>query len=95
MKKYIECDCKSELLQIEYNEDDLNSTYITFYFIGKASNKNHFSLKDKLRAIWKIIRYGHPYSDGIVMNIDETIELKTFLNDIINKYLQNKGVLYG
>ncbi len=84
---YIECDCHTELLQLEYDKDTNGELYISYYSMGKKGFK--LSLRDKLRHIWKIIKDSTPYSDQICLNPDEICKLYGFLKKVKND-LRNK-----
>lgn len=79
--EYIECDCGSEIIQLQYIEDE-NCLNMSFFSIGKKNNKKMYSWKDKIIHILHIIRYGHPFSDSIILNKQEIKILEEFLNKI-------------
>jgi hypothetical protein len=68
---YVSCDCGTEVLKIEYNEEDKE------YYIGIYQFKKKYSIRDKLRGIWRIIRNGEPFGDQVVISkekMDKVIE---------------------
>ena len=74
---FIPCDCKSEVLIIEYDHN-IESADVAIY-------ENIQSFKHKL-SIWQRIRYavrclvnGRPYGDQIMMNKKQLKELRSFL----------------
>lgn len=83
MKEYIECSCGTELLQLEFGEEDDplgNELYISYYTYGQKGNR--YPLMMQLRHIWRIIRHGTPFSDYIILNGDNIGRLKKFLDKI-------------
>lgn len=85
--EYIECDCHTELLQLEFeNEEEVNEEidarflYISFYNLGVNDFKR--PLRSKLRHIWYIITKGTPWSDQIVLRKEERLKLTAFLNSL-------------
>jgi hypothetical protein len=83
--EYIECDCGGELIQLYYDKKNYPFLDMTFYSVGKDKNAKYFSFWQKLRHIWQIIKYGHPFSDGVVLNQDSAIQLKNHLNSYIRQ----------
>jgi hypothetical protein len=37
------------------------------------------SVKDRLRHIWQIIRHGHPYTDSVILDRDNIMNLVAYL----------------
>jgi hypothetical protein len=74
-KIYIECDCHTELIQLEY-EPDGDLLYMAYY---TYSHSKGFSIRNRLRHIWKIIRDGHPYNDEIILGRAERKKLELAL----------------
>jgi hypothetical protein len=52
---YIQCDCGAEILRIEHESEDKQ------YYISIYKLKGIYSIFNKLRWIWRIIRLGEPY----------------------------------
>jgi len=73
MSKYIPCDCGSEVLRIDY-DDECKTFDIMIYTL-----KGKFPLRHKLRHIWNIIKKGEPYSDQIVLRKNSALELKEYI----------------
>ncbi len=70
---FIECDCHSELMQLEYEENDDDDLLYVAHYIWSGNRKVPLAIK--LRHIWQTIKNGHPYSDQLVLNIDECRKL--------------------
>ena len=80
--KIFVCDCGGEALVVEVEEDDeLWDGYvnIAMWQLGKTS---YYGWRDKLRFIWFIIKYGHPYTDSIVIEKEKFKEFKRFIRGI-------------
>ena len=80
---YIQCSCMTEILHLEYeksHEDWPEELNISFYTYGIRDS--YYSWRFKLRHIWRILKYGTPYSDAIVLNEKEIEVLKEFLNGL-------------
>ena len=73
MSKYIGCDCGSEVLRIEY-DDETKEFYIGVYQLIKQ-----YSWRDKLHYIWQILRKGEPYGDQICLRKNSALELKEYI----------------
>lgn len=85
MKEYIECSCRTELLQLTFDEEDDslgNELCISYYTYGQKGNR--YPLMMQLRHIWKIIRHGTPFSDCIILNGDDIDRLRKFLDKIVD-----------
>ena len=78
-KILIECDCHTHLLQVVYDEED-QEVYVSLFSLGK--NGPRYSIFDKLRHIWEIIKTGNPYKDQICLNLDEINKLYEFLKQV-------------
>ena len=72
---YIPCDCGTEVLRIELDDETKE------YFIGIYQFKKGYTIRDKLRYIWRIIKTGEPYGDQIVINKDKMEELIGFIKE--------------
>lgn len=72
---YINCECGTEILRIEYDEQD------EFYYLSIYKLDKEHSLRNKLRYIWKIIKIGEPYEDQIVITKKQISKLSNFLKE--------------
>lgn len=81
---FLECDCYSEGIKFNYDEDGLLN--ISLYQRGfKPRTK---TWREKLRWIWQIITKDVPYDDEVVISKNKIKQLAVFTNEI----LSNKGV---
>lgn len=77
---FILCDCRSEILFIEY-DDQIRLADFAIYE-NFTSHLNKMSFWQKIRYIWQIIWNHKPYGDQIVLNKDQLKQLKTFLDSL-------------
>jgi hypothetical protein len=75
------CDCKSEILVIEYDHDIQLADLAVYKYAGFA---NKLSLFDRFRYVMKIIWSGKPYADQMVLTPKQLKEIKNFCSDILN-----------
>jgi len=75
---FLECDCYSEGIKFNYDEDGL--LYISLYQRGfKPRTK---TWREKLRWIWQIIIKDVPYDDEVIISKDKIKQLSEFVNEI-------------
>ena len=75
---FLECDCYSEGIKFNYDEDGL--LYISIYQRGfKPRTK---TWREKLRWIWQIITKDVPYDDEVVISKNKIQQLAVFANEI-------------
>jgi len=74
---FIPCDCHSEVLLIEYDHE-LKIAELAIY-----ENRNSYEYKtsfyQRLRYCYQALFLKRPYSDQIVLNKKQLVELKSFL----------------
>ena len=76
------CGCKNEVLVLEYDKDiGLMDCAI---YEHPSSFAYKFSWFQKLRYIWRVCRYNRPYNDQIVLNKNQLLRLRDFLNPNID-----------
>lgn len=77
---FILCSCGSEVLYIDYDHElNLADLAIFTSFYG-----HKISLWQKLRYCYRILFYGQPYGDQIVLNNIQLKELKDFISTRCN-----------
>jgi hypothetical protein len=79
-KLFIQCDCSSEILSIEYDYD-LAITELAIYE-HYVSFKNKMSLWQRLKYCWQVLWHKKPYADQMVLNSKQAKQLLNFLQDI-------------
>ena len=78
---FILCDCKSEILVLEYdNEYDLLELSI---YENLSSYSHKMSFWQKLRYIYQVLIKNRPYSDQIILTKDQLKDLLSFISGCI------------
>lgn len=75
------CDCKSEILVIEYDHE-MKLADLAIYRYAAFSNK--LSIFNRIRYAINIIWNGKVYADQMVLTQKQLKEIKNFCNDILN-----------
>lgn len=75
---FLRCDCYSEVLVVDYDKDF--STLELSIFGLHASHK--MSFLQKMRYLYQIIFHSEPFTDQIILQKQQILELKAFLNSI-------------
>jgi len=71
------CSCKNEILYIDYDQE-LKSADLCIY----NSPSIYLSFWHKIRHTYKLWFHGSPYSDQIILDKNQLISLKIFLDSI-------------
>jgi len=88
LEYFIECQCHSEGLRIEQDDED-KDVYLSLWYYGHQN----LTWKNKLRWIWSIIK-GKPYPDSIsvkpeliseIINILEKMKISYEISTRVNK----------
>lgn len=74
------CDCKSEILVIEY-DSEFEIADLAIYETG-CSYRNKIRLWQKLRYCWRVIVGNKPFADQIMLTKKQIRELKDFLSEL-------------
>ena len=77
---FILCDCRSEILVLDH-DFEYELTELSIYE-NMSSYNYKMSFWQRLRYIYRVLAYGRPYSDQIILNKDQLVELKNFLNSL-------------
>lgn len=77
---FIPCDCQTEVLYIEYDNDIRMADVALYEYRGYIVGR--MSFWQRLRYCWKILSSGRPYCDQLVLNLQQLKELKSFLSSI-------------
>jgi hypothetical protein len=75
---FIRCNCHTELLILDY-DGECDMVELSIYELVKVSKT---SLWQKFRHIYRVLRYGQPYTDQIILGRDQINELKAFINNL-------------
>ena len=74
---FITCDCRNEILMIEYDHDiRMADCAIYEHYIGHT---HKLSLWQRLRYCWRVLIHKKPYADQLMLNNKHLKELKDFL----------------
>ena len=77
---FILCECGSEVLVLEHDtEYDLMELSI---FENLSSYAHKVSFWQRLRYIYRVLVFGRPYYDQIVLNKEQVKELRKFLTNM-------------
>lgn len=77
---FIPCDCKSEILMIEYDHEYKIADVAIYDNISAFKNK--MSFWQRLRYIWQVLIHKKPYADQMVLDNKQLLDLKTFLSGL-------------
>lgn len=77
---FIPCDCRSEILMIEYDHEIQMADFAIYEFL--QSHRSKMSLWQRLRYIWRVLVHKKPYADQIVLDKKQLFDLKTFINSL-------------
>lgn len=77
---FIMCDCRSEILVIEYDHE-YNMADLAIYQTD-AAFRAKMSLWQRLRYCWQVLWHKKPYADEIMMDNKQLLELKLFLSSL-------------
>lgn len=74
------CSCHNEILLIEYDHD-IKMADLAIYERGVCF-KTKMSLWQKIRYCWKVLYSGRPYSDEIMLDKKQLLEIKSFIDSL-------------
>lgn len=78
---FVMCSCANEILILEHDKQD-NSVYLSIYD-HYNSHLQKLTLYQKMNYIWNILWNKKIYGDQIVLEKDQLLEVKNFINLII------------
>ena len=77
---FIPCGCRSEILVIEYDHE-WKMADLAIYETN-ASFKAKMSLWQRLKYCWQVLWHKKPYADEMMMDNQQLLDLKRFLNTL-------------
>ena len=77
---FILCDCKSEILVIEYDHEWKMADCAIYESL--VSYKNKMSFWHKLRYCYQVLVHNKQYADQIMLTNTQLIDMKNFLNEL-------------
>jgi hypothetical protein len=83
-KETINCSCGCDALMVATDNEFLDGMVELAFW--KYGHDNHRGFKNKCRNIWQMIRYGHPYSDMVILDKAGVEKLIKFLENSKNEY---------
>lgn len=80
-KAFYQCQCHSEVLNVERNIEILNykdkawdvNIYFAMYHYGTQNHRP--TLREKLRHCWRILKIGKNYADDIILSVEDAREM--------------------
>ncbi len=78
------CSCGCEALVIEFPEDDWDGYDFCNIAIWSSYNADT-SWGQKFKYIWRILKYGHPYTDMICLNKKQVKKMNKYITKELNK----------
>ena len=82
---HLSCSCHSHELHVEKDHED-DMWYVSFWQRGYITET---SWKYKLKCIWYILKHGRPYGDEVVLEKNDLIELKEYVDDQLVSKIQD------
>lgn len=83
--EYFRCGCGTSGLIVEWYDEEkpeFDELWISTWQYGMG---NHISIRDKLRSIWRIIRYGTAYANMVSLSKEDVKKLITVLSKGLNR----------
>lgn len=77
---FIPCECRSEILVIEYDLELMLADIAIYESYLSYSNK--MSFWQRLRYIWQVLFHKKPYIDQIALSKKQLKDMKYFLNSL-------------
>jgi len=73
---FLICDCFSHGLLVEKFEGEEE---VSLSLFERGLGGRILSLSERLKWCWQILRYGKPWSDFVILNVENQKRLKEFL----------------
>lgn len=77
---FIPCDCRSEILMIEYDHEIKMADFAIYEH--QIVHKSKMSFWQRLRYVYHILVNKKPYADQIILNHKQLSDLKIFLSSL-------------
>jgi len=77
------CDCYHHAIAVsdEFVEEGEGEIYLSFWRYGNYEG----GWRERLRHIWHILKYGHPYTDEIVLRAEQALKLTERLTGVFGQ----------
>tara|TARA_Y100000593_G_scaffold8026_1_gene14835 strand:+ start:65 stop:349 length:285 start_codon:yes stop_codon:yes gene_type:complete len=80
-KVFIECDCYSEGIMLEYEDDDFPHAYISMW--KRGINPRKMGILWRLKYAWIILTGGELYGDEVILKKESLIKMKSWLDKTV------------
>jgi len=77
---YLPCGCSTEILALEYDKTYQIADFAIYTHGVFSCGK--MSIWQKLRYCWRVLWLGKPFGDAMVLENDQLIVLRDFLNEL-------------
>lgn len=77
---FLICDCFQHGLLVEKFKDEEE---VTLSLYERGLDGRILSIKERLKWCWQILKNGKPWSDFVILNVENQKKLKDFLNEPI------------
>jgi hypothetical protein len=81
-KSFFLCDCSQHAIQVEYDPEW--GVSMAFWQAGHEGFTR--SWKQRVKHIWRILRFGHPYADAVTWVPGRTQELSDLIDALTDVY---------
>lgn len=71
-REFYECDCHSEGVRMQYDEE-LPLAELGFFQYGFGARV--LSFRDRIRCAWQVLRTGYPFADTVILSQEEASRL--------------------
>lgn len=85
-KEFIECSCRCHAIGVSYDEDEKEGLPLLDlgFFEHATVGDSRWSMKERIRYAWSILRTGRIYTDQVVLNRGEVQRLKCSLERFLD-----------
>jgi hypothetical protein len=77
---FVKCQCSTHCFEIEYYYYEENDSGFNLTFWNYGRNSEILCWRERIRWIWKIIRTGNPWADGIMISSAQAKEIENYIN---------------
>lgn len=77
---FVPCDCRSEILMIEYDHETKTADFVIYQ--TQFAYSYRMSLWQRLRYIWQVLVHKRPYADQTMLSRHQLANLKSFLSTL-------------
>lgn len=82
--RHFQCECGTEMIQVSMTEDEFpKQIFLAKFHYGTINHE--YSLKERLRHCWQIIKHKSPFADDVILSIEEARRLGETLLQMTDK----------